>query len=68
MDKELLALAGVDPSPERRVPDIKIRGPNNDSRQDVKAALRQIAKSIERHTRTSGMRGYLAFLREFFRP
>jgi len=39
---------------------------NDYSRQDVRSALRQIAKSVERHTRADGRRGYLDFLRTFF--
>jgi hypothetical protein len=35
------------------------------SRQEVRQALRQVAKSIERHTAIDGVRGYLDFIEEF---
>ncbi len=38
---------------------------NNYSRQDVKGCLRQVSKSIDRHNRVDGVRGYLDFIREF---
>jgi|SRR6266545_3471713 len=34
------------------------------SRQDVRAALRKIAKSVARHTRLAGPDGYLTFIRD----
>jgi hypothetical protein len=34
------------------------------SRQDVRGALRKIAKSVARHARLAGPRGYLSFIRE----
>lgn len=40
---------------------------NDYSRQDVRLGLRKIAKSIQRHTRDSGRRGYLEFIRQQFR-
>ena len=39
---------------------------NNYSRQEVKAALRKIGKSVDRHTRADGPRGYLDFIADFF--
>ena len=39
---------------------------NNYSRQDVKMALKKIAKSVERHTRSDGVRGYLTFIVKYF--
>lgn len=36
---------------------------NNYSRQDVKGCIRQVAKSVERHTRVEGPRGYVTFIR-----
>lgn len=39
---------------------------NNYSRQDVRGGLRTLAKSVERHTRAEGRRGYLDFVRAFF--
>jgi len=39
---------------------------NNYSRQDVRGGLRQVAKSVERHTKADGRRGYLQFIRQFF--
>jgi hypothetical protein len=39
---------------------------NDYSRQDVRGALRQVAKSVERHTKSEGRRGYLQFIRQFF--
>ncbi len=36
---------------------------NDYSRQDVRHALRKVAKSVARHTRLAGPRGYLTFLR-----
>ncbi len=39
---------------------------NNYSRQDVKMALKKIVKSVERHTRMDGVRGYLGFILEYF--
>jgi hypothetical protein len=35
------------------------------SRQELRAAIRKIGKSASRHTRTSGPRGYLSFIREY---
>lgn len=40
---------------------------NDYSRQDVRHALRKIGKSIARHTRTQGPRGYLTFIKEHMR-
>jgi hypothetical protein len=37
------------------------------SRQDVKGAVRKIAKSVERHTKSGGPRGYLEFVRRTMR-
>jgi len=34
----------------------------NYSRQEVRGAIRKIAKSVERHTRVDGSRGYLSFI------
>lgn len=39
---------------------------NNYSRQEVKAALKKIGKSVERHTRADGPQGYLEFIAAFF--
>ena len=39
---------------------------NNYSRQEVKAALRKINKSVDRHSRVAGRRGYLDFIVKFF--
>jgi hypothetical protein len=39
---------------------------NNYSRQEVKAALKKIGKSIDRHTRADGPRGYLEFIAAYF--
>lgn len=39
---------------------------NDYSRQEVKAALKKVAKSVDRHTRASGPRGYLNFVAQFF--
>jgi hypothetical protein len=39
---------------------------NNYSRQDVRSALRTLAKSVERHTKADGRRGYVDFIRGFF--
>lgn len=39
---------------------------NNYSRPEVKAALKKIGKSIDRHTRADGPRGYLRFIAEYF--
>ena len=39
---------------------------NNYSRQEVKSVLRKIGKSVDRHTRADGPRGYLDFIAEFF--
>ena len=39
---------------------------NDYSRQDVKGCLRQVAKSVERHTKAEGRRGYLELIRRFF--
>lgn len=40
---------------------------NNYSRQEVKQAIRRIAKSVELHTKQSGARGYLNFVRKHVR-
>lgn len=37
------------------------------SRQDVKGAVRKVAKSVERHTKSGGPRGYLEFARRAMR-
>lgn len=39
---------------------------NNYSRQEVKAALKKIGKSVDRHTRADGPRGYLEFIAAYF--
>jgi hypothetical protein len=39
---------------------------NNYSRQEVKAALKKVGKSVDRHTRLAGPRGYLSFIKQFF--
>jgi hypothetical protein len=39
---------------------------NDYSRQDVRGALRQVSKSVERHTKAEGRRGYLQFIHQFF--
>ena len=38
------------------------------SRQEVRAALRKVRKSVERHSKIDGRRGYLDFIVEFFGP
>ena len=38
---------------------------NDYSRQDVKQAIRRIAKSVQTHTQQSGRRGYLDFIRQY---
>ena len=40
---------------------------NDYSKQEVKLAIRKIAKSVERHTTVAGIRGYLDFIRHQFR-
>lgn len=40
---------------------------NDYSRQDVKGAVRKIAKSVERHRKSGGPRGYLEFVRAALR-
>lgn len=39
---------------------------NDYSRQEVKAAIKKVGKSVDRHTRAAGPRGYLSFVRQFF--
>ena len=39
---------------------------NDYSRQEVRAALRKVKKSVERHSKVDGRRGYLDFIVEFF--
>lgn len=39
---------------------------NNYSREDVRHTIRKIVKSVQRHNRLAGRRGYLQFIREFF--
>ena len=39
----------------------------NYSRNDVRSAIRKVAKSVDRHTRLAGPRGYLQFIRGQFR-
>jgi hypothetical protein len=39
---------------------------NNYSRQEVRAALRKVRKSVDRHSKVDGRRGYLDFIVEFF--
>jgi hypothetical protein len=36
------------------------------SRQEVRAALRKVKKSVDRHSKIDGRRGYLNFIVEFF--
>jgi hypothetical protein len=38
---------------------------NNYSRQEVRSAIRKIGKSVARHTRLAGPRGYLTFIRQY---
>jgi hypothetical protein len=40
---------------------------NNFSRQQVRQALRHVTRSVERHTKAEGRRGYLEFISRFFR-
>ena len=40
---------------------------NDYSRQEVKMAVRKISKSVQRHTRLAGPRGYLSFIEEIFK-
>ena len=40
---------------------------NDYSRDEVKAAIRKVHKSVERHTRSEGPRGYLDFVRRMLR-
>jgi hypothetical protein len=39
---------------------------NDFSRQDVRRSVRQVLRSVERHSRAEGRRGYLEFMRTFF--
>jgi len=39
---------------------------NDYSRQEVRAALRKVKKSVDRHSKVDGRRGYLDFIVEFF--
>jgi len=39
---------------------------NDYSRREVIWALRRVARSVERHRRAAGVRGYLDFIQEFF--
>lgn len=39
---------------------------NDYSRHEVKAALKKVGKSVDRHTRLAGPRGYLSFIKQFF--
>jgi hypothetical protein len=36
------------------------------SRQEVRQALRHVVRSVERHTKLAGRRGYLEFIRNYF--
>ncbi len=38
---------------------------NDYSRQDVKQAIRRIARSVQSHTEHSGRRGHLDFIRQY---
>ena len=40
---------------------------NDYSRNEVKAAIKKIGKSVERHTKLAGPRGYLTFIRQQLR-
>jgi hypothetical protein len=40
---------------------------NEYTRSEVKAAVRKILKSVDRHNKSGGPRGYLEFVREFMR-
>ena len=40
---------------------------NDYSRDEVRQAIRKIRKSVDRHTRLGGRRGYLDFIREYLR-
>ncbi|MGC8625395.1 MAG: hypothetical protein ACP5VQ_09040 [Phycisphaerae bacterium] len=58
------ANAGADELGRRLQWDLRVLLSLNDySRQDVIQALRKINKSVARHTRASGPRGYLDFIR-----
>jgi hypothetical protein len=41
---------------------------NDYSRQDVRAAIRKITRSVARHTRLAGPSGYLTFIQQYVRP
>jgi hypothetical protein len=46
--------------------DLRVQLSLNDySRQEVIWALRRVARSVDRHRRAAGVRGYLDFMREF---
>ena len=38
---------------------------NDYSRQDVKQAIRRVLRSVERHSKAAGQRGYLDFIRQY---
>jgi hypothetical protein len=72
-----LALNALSMNPSAQTPDPLARAVqfqlrlvlslNDYSRQDVKGAVRKIAKSVDRHRKSGGPRGYLEFVRRSLR-
>jgi hypothetical protein len=57
---------GIDPLARHLQLELRLQLSLNDySRQEVRGALRKIGKSVVRHTRLAGPRGYLSFIREY---
>ncbi len=74
--KVALALSPLAMTPESPQPDPLARrvqvalrltlSLNDYSRQEVRQGIRHVVRSVERHTRAEGPRGYLQFIRGFF--
>ncbi|MFI5381762.1 MAG: hypothetical protein ACHRHE_20895 [Tepidisphaerales bacterium] len=59
----------VDPQDEEQI-QLSLRmalSLNDYSRQDVKQAIRKILKSVDRHTKAAGQRGYLDFIHKYIK-
>lgn len=73
----LVALKSLGMNPEAPVSDVLssriqmslrlLLSLNDYSRNEVRQALRYVAKSVERHSKADGRRGYLEFIRKFLR-
>ena len=69
LDQLALSPEAPDPDPLAQQVQMALRfclSLNDYSRQEVRAAIRKIRKSVERHSKVDGRRGYLNFIVKFY--